>query len=66
MAVKHISLAPEPLKAASDLCQIPIRDSHDAHSSSYTLSVHRFNTHISGLHTEIDFGILTVNKHIVI
>lgn len=25
VAVDHVSSAPEPLKAASDLCQVPIR-----------------------------------------
>lgn len=43
VAVKHFSLVPEPLKAASDLCQIPIRDSV---SWSTLLSIHTHCTQI--------------------
>lgn len=43
VAVKHISLVPEPLKAASDLCQFPIRDSV---SWSTLLSIHTQRTQI--------------------
>lgn len=72
MAIDHVSLVPEPLKAATDLCQNPISDLlawstlRKSPPQTNSDSVHRFNTHISDLLTKIDSGILTVNMHIVI